>query len=147
MWRRSMITIFSIVLVPIFSHCNGAWAVKAEDYAFYKAVRFGTVEEMEAILEAGHDPNYMNASGADPNLKYCLSPRLNPRVALEYYEKNGISAINCAIRFNLFSVVDLLLDNGVVLDEHSLEWAKIATERSGGNKEMEAKILALLDAL
>jgi hypothetical protein len=40
--------------------------VSEEEQAFYMAVNFGTLNEVESFLKAGHDPNYMNYPGAIP---------------------------------------------------------------------------------
>jgi ankyrin repeat protein len=62
----------SCPLGELFGNTN----VDPEDEAFYKAVRFGTAAEMEALLKAGHDPNYMNSRYAIPwsetNPLWCL---------------------------------------------------------------------------
>jgi hypothetical protein len=88
---------------------------------------------------------YLNA-GADPLAKFTSSKILHPatdKTYQEYYEKNGHLAINIAIRQNLFSIVDLLLQNGASLDDQSLEYAKIAASRSRTN-DMEEYITSIL---
>jgi ankyrin repeat protein len=78
-------------------------------------------------------------TGANPNAKWCSTSPLFPPTEdryNKYFEENGILPINYAIEKNLFSIVDLLLEYGAVLDRFSLDRAKIATEKSGST-EME----------
>jgi hypothetical protein len=237
---------FCVVVALLFNTCDlfpKEDKVSPEDYAYYKAVRFGTPEEMEAFLKAGHDPNYMEGlnsiewfetcplwnllglygdtyekteiliryrantanrgylarilatgfilsedlkeemrshyyggmldpphggamteasayrvaelylnNGCNPNLKAMgalnyeimrIKPR-NDATMQAYFNTHGITPLNAAIRKNLFTVVDLLLDNGAVLDSDSLAYAREATVNCGGNPMMENKIRALL---
>jgi hypothetical protein len=78
-------------------------------------------------------------AGADPNLKGGSAPVLfiatdwNYR---RYFKKHGRLPINVPIKYSAFSIVDLLLEYGAVLDEESLEYAKESTAFIG-NSEME----------
>jgi hypothetical protein len=53
-----------------------------------------------------------------------------------YYNRHGYRPINRAIEYNAFSLVDLLLEYGALLDEDSFGYAERATELSG-NTDME----------
>jgi len=68
---------FCLICLVIFSRCQRAPApgfsfglpfkrVSAEEENFYNAVILGTVEKIEPFLQAGHDPNFMNAARAIP---------------------------------------------------------------------------------
>ncbi|GHV92628.1 hypothetical protein AGMMS50268_31310 [Spirochaetia bacterium] len=90
-------------------------------------------------------------AGASPNLKgWSGEPKVsNPtdEKCLAWYEEHGNTPINYAIRLNLFSIVDLLLEHGAVLDAESLSYAAQATTNSGGNTEMQVKIQAIWNGL
>jgi hypothetical protein len=82
---------------------------------------------------------YLDA-GADPNIKYCPINSLFPPTEeryMRYFEENGDLPINDAIEDGLFSIVDLLLEYGAVLDHSSVERAKIATEKTGSIEMQE----------
>lgn len=193
--------------------------VSAKEKAFYNAVNFGTVEEMESFLQAGHDPNFMNGDGAipwidnnplytvshkyeksevlirygadvrnrpylfkilynnspiisekypdkellkwpgrnemdvynlvklfldvgaDPNFKGLHGMTMPPTDEANrvYFEREGYLPINSPIKYNAFTIVDLLINNGAIIDETSLKAAKEATERIG-NDDMEKYI-------
>jgi hypothetical protein len=251
MLRKTKLLYFFVLIALVFN-CRPVTSearkvteekkVSDEDYAYYKAVRYGTPEEMEDFLKSGHDPNYMQGlnsidwfetnplwslglddvgyekteilirygantanrgyparilasanilseslkeemrqnyygdipamfddafkseesifrvvklyldNGYKPNLKAMgaldydimkITPR-NDETMNAYFETHGITALNAAIAKNLFTIVDLLLDNGALLDGDSLSYAQQATVNCGGNTLMEHKIRALL---
>jgi hypothetical protein len=76
------------------------------------------------FLDAGADPNFRGT----PNVVLFIPTDANYR---RWFQKHGSLPIKNAIRYSAFSIVDLLLDYGAILDEESLEYAKEATERSG----------------
>jgi ankyrin repeat protein len=95
-------------------------------------------EKTKLFLEAGADPNMRGTGSSIPVL--LISTESNYR---RWFNKNGNLAINTAIRFNAFSIVELLLSYGAILDERSRNMAKKATELSGGHTDMEDYIQAV----
>jgi ankyrin repeat protein len=87
-------------------------------------------------------------AGADPNFKGTGSPQVlippSDERYNEYFKKYGELPINIAIEFSAFTIVDLLLEYGSVLDGESLLYAQEATERIG-NTVMEDYIKELLE--
>lgn len=86
--------------------------------------------------------------GANPNV---ICPEAFPSYKLSteedtirYFKENGIRPIDNAIRRNLFSIVELLVEHGTKLDDQSIIYAKKATAASG-NPEMENYIRKLID--
>jgi ankyrin repeat protein len=197
----------------------------ASEEAFAHAIRFGTLEEIEEFLKAGHNPNKMRFlgaipwhdtnplwvithsydksalfikygadvtkrpyiasiftnkiiserfpdeslliyagtkyekevydlvklfldAGADPNFKGTGSPQVllipSNTAYKAYFKKYGELPINFAILQSAFTIVDLLLEYGSVLDGESLLYAQKATERIG-NTVMEDYIKELLE--
>jgi hypothetical protein len=80
---------------------------------------------VKVFLDAGADPNFKG----DPGSRVlAIATDWNYK---KYFEKYGQLPINAAIKQNAFTIVDMLLEYGSILDEESLECAKEATERSG----------------
>ena len=78
-------------------------------------------------------------AGTDPNRRWCSAnplPIPTEYFYNKYYEKHGELAINFAIRQNAFTIVELLLEYGAVLDEKSLLNAEKAKQASGGHNDM-----------
>jgi ankyrin repeat protein len=82
-------------------------------------------EKVKLFLEAGADPN-MKGNGVSARL--FLQTERN---YLRWYNEYGILPINFAIEDNAFSIVELLLNYGALLDQESLKRARKATEKSG----------------
>jgi hypothetical protein len=80
---------------------------------------------IKLFLEAGADPNFRGAPGAPILL---IPTEASYR---SYFERHGRLPINNAIKYSAFSIVDLLLQYGAILDDKSLDYAKEATELSG----------------
>jgi ankyrin repeat protein len=82
---------------------------------------------------------YLEA-GADPNMKGSFSSHASfIQTESHYrrlYNKYGHLPITWAIKYSAFSIVELLLDYGAILDGKSLEYAKETTELSG-HRDME----------
>jgi ankyrin repeat protein len=91
---------------------------------------------IKLLLEAGADPNM---KGAGYPARLLIGSDRNYR---RWFNKHGELPINSAIEDNLFSIVELLLEYGAVLDDQSLESAKEAKGRSG-SPEMEEYIKAV----
>jgi len=211
--------------VPGFSFGLPFRIVSEKEQAFYMAVNFGTVEEIEVFLKEGHNPNYMDymsaipwhdnnplwavhysyekselfirygadvknrpyiyqvlfqtpilsekypdnikllenmrtrnekdvykfvklflEAGASPNLKGAPNTMLlsfnRDKAYKKYFEEKGELPINSAIEDSAFTIVDLLLEYGAIIDETSLNKAKETTERIG-NDDMEKYVQAI----
>jgi hypothetical protein len=87
-------------------------------------------ELVKLYLEAGADPNFKGTATSELLL---IPTDFNYR---RYFNKYGYRPINLAIEYSAFSLVDLLLEYGALLDEESFEYSRKATELSG-NRDME----------
>jgi hypothetical protein len=92
-------------------------------------------ELVKLFLDAGADPNFRGGS----NVMLFIPTDANYR---RLFQKYGSLPINNAIEFNAFSIVDLLLEHGAMVDEESLECAKEAAN-SSGHTDMEEYIKAV----
>jgi ankyrin repeat protein len=91
---------------------------------------------VKLFLEAGASPNL---KGAPNSVLFSFN---KDKTYKEYFEKKGELPINSAIEDSAFTIVDLLLEYGAILDETSLSAAKNATKRIG-NDDMERYIQAI----
>jgi hypothetical protein len=87
-------------------------------------------EKVKLYLEAGADPNMKGSFSSHASF---IQTESHYR---RLYNKYGRLPITWAIKYSAFSIVELLLDYGAILDEKSLEYAKEATELSG-HRDME----------
>jgi hypothetical protein len=80
-------------------------------------------------------------AGADPNFKGLHGMTMPPTDAAykAFFEREGYLPITSPIKYNAFTIVDLLINNGAIIDETCLKAAKEATERIG-NDDMERYI-------
>jgi len=88
---------------------------------------------VKLFLEAGASPNFKGASGLAP---FSFD---RDKAYKKYFERSGELPINYAIEENAFTIVDLLLEYGAILDETSLNAARKSTTRIG-NDDMERYI-------
>jgi len=91
---------------------------------------------VKLYLEAGAPPNLKGA----PNSVLSIFNR--DKIYKEYFETRGKLPINNAIKYSAFTVVDLLLEYGAILDETSLNAAREA-KTNIGNDDMEKYIQAV----
>jgi hypothetical protein len=93
-------------------------------------------ERVKLFINAGADPNFRG--GINTMLRIPIDANYR-----RYFNKHGILPINIAIKYNAFSIVELLLEHGSILDEESLVSAIEATKTSG-HTDMEDYIKKLL---